>query len=55
MSSRGQALVEFAAVLLPVLLLIVGIIQFGLLFGANVTALSSLPPPKVSSVWPEVA
>jgi hypothetical protein len=36
-SSRGQALVEFAAVLLPVLLLIVGIVQFGLLFGANVT------------------
>jgi Flp pilus assembly protein TadG len=36
-SRRGQALVEFAFVLLPVLLLIVGIIQFGLLFGANVT------------------
>lgn len=35
--SHGQALVEFAAVLLPVLLLVVGIIQFGLLFGANVT------------------
>jgi Flp pilus assembly protein TadG len=34
---RGQALVEFAVVLMPVLLLIVGIIQFGLLFGANVT------------------
>lgn len=34
---RGQALVEFAFVLLPVLLLIVGIVQFGLLFGANVT------------------
>jgi Flp pilus assembly protein TadG len=34
---RGQALVEFAAVLLPVLLLVVGVIQFGLLFGANVT------------------
>ena len=30
-------MVEFAAVLLPVLLIIVGIIQFGLLFGANVT------------------
>ena len=30
-------MVEFAAVLLPILLLIVGIIQFGLLFGANVT------------------
>jgi Flp pilus assembly protein TadG len=36
-SNRGQALVEFAAVLLPVLLLIVGVVQFGLLFGANVT------------------
>jgi len=35
--ARGQAMVEFAFVLLPVLLLIVGIIQFGLLFGANVT------------------
>ncbi|HSM38060.1 MAG TPA: TadE family protein [Candidatus Limnocylindrales bacterium] len=34
---RGQALVEFAFVLMPVLLLIVGIVQFGLLFGANVT------------------
>jgi TadE-like protein len=33
----GQALVEFAAVLLPVLLIVVGVIQFGLLFGANVT------------------
>lgn len=34
---RGQALVEFAFVLLPVLVILVGIIQFGLLFGANVT------------------
>jgi Flp pilus assembly protein TadG len=34
---RGQAMVEFALVLLPVLLLIVGIVQFGLLFGTNVT------------------
>lgn len=34
---RGQAMVEFAAVLLPILLIIVGIIQFGLIFGANVT------------------
>lgn len=30
-------MVEFATVLLPILLLIVAIIQFGLLFGANVT------------------
>jgi Flp pilus assembly protein TadG len=36
-ATRGQAMVEFAFVLLPVLLLIVGIVQFGLLFGANVT------------------
>lgn len=36
-SSRGQALVEFAAVLMPVLLIVVGLIQFGLLFGANVS------------------
>ena len=36
-AARGQALVEFAAVLLPILLLIVGVVQFGLLFGANVT------------------
>ena len=35
--ASGQAMVEFAAVLLPVLLLIAGIVQFGLLFGANVT------------------
>jgi len=34
---RGQALVEFVAVLLPLLLIVVAIIQFGLLFGANVT------------------
>jgi TadE-like protein len=34
---RGQAMVEFAAVLLPILLIVVGIIQFGLLLGANVT------------------
>ena len=33
----GQAMVEFVAVLLPLLLIVVGIIQFGLLFGANVT------------------
>jgi hypothetical protein len=34
---RGQAVVEFAVVLVPVLLILVGIIQFGFLFGANVT------------------
>ena len=34
---RGQALVEFAAVLLPIMLVVVAIIQFGLIFGANVT------------------
>lgn len=34
---EGQALVEFAIVLLPVMLILVGIIQFGLLFGANVS------------------
>src|ERR687892_2421195 len=34
---RGQAMVEFAVVLLPILLVIVGIIQFGLLLNANVT------------------
>ena len=33
----GQAMVEFVAVLLPLLLIVVAIIQFGLLFGANVT------------------
>jgi Flp pilus assembly protein TadG len=36
-AERGQAMVEFAAVLLPILLIVVGIIQFGLIFGANVT------------------
>ncbi len=35
--ARGQAMVEFALVLLPVLLIVVAIIQFGLLFGAQVT------------------
>ncbi len=30
-------MVEFAAVLLPILLIVVGIIQFGLIFGAQVT------------------
>ena len=34
---RGQAMVEFAAVLMPILLIVVGIVQFGLIFGANVT------------------
>ena len=34
---RGQAMVEFAAVLLPLMVVIVGIVQFGLLFGANVS------------------
>jgi Flp pilus assembly protein TadG len=36
-ATPGQALVEFVAVLLPLLLVIVAIVQFGLLFGANVT------------------
>lgn len=35
--ARGQAMVEFALVLLPILLVVVGIVQFGLLFGASVT------------------
>lgn len=35
--SRGQALVEFAFVLLPILLIVVAVVQFGLLFGASVT------------------
>jgi hypothetical protein len=34
---RGQAMVEFAAVLLPLLVVVVGIVQFGLIFGANVS------------------
>jgi hypothetical protein len=34
---RGQAMVEFAAVLLPLLVIVVAIVQFGLLFGANVS------------------
>jgi TadE-like protein len=36
-AAPGQAMVEFAAVLLPVLLIVAGIVQFGLLLGANVT------------------
>lgn len=35
---RGQALVEFAVVLLPLVLVLVGIIQFGFLFSAYVGA-----------------
>lgn len=35
--AHGQAMVEFAAVLLPIMLIVVGIIQFGLLFTAEVT------------------
>lgn len=35
-TERGQALVEFAAVLLPLVLVLVGIIQFGFLFAAYV-------------------
>jgi Flp pilus assembly protein TadG len=34
---RGQALVEFAMVLLPVLLIVVGTIQFGLILGTHVS------------------
>ena len=34
--ARGQAMVEFAAVLLPLILVLVGIIQFGFLFSAYV-------------------
>ena len=34
---RGQALVEFVAVLMPLMLIVVAIIQFGLLYGAHVT------------------
>ena len=33
---RGQALVEFAVVLLPLILVLVGILQFGFLFAAYV-------------------
>ena len=36
-ADRGQALVEFVAVLLPLMLIVVAIIQFGLLYGAHVT------------------
>jgi Flp pilus assembly protein TadG len=35
-SERGQAMVEFAAVLLPLIFLLAGIIQFGFLFAAYV-------------------
>jgi hypothetical protein len=33
----GQAMVEFAAVILPILLIVVAIVQLGLILGANVT------------------
>ena len=49
---RGQALVEFAAVLLPVLLLVVGIIQFGLLFGASVTLTNAArEAPRAGTIY----
>lgn len=35
--SRGQSLVEFSLVLLPFMLIVLGIIQFGLIFNAYVT------------------
>lgn len=34
---RGQAMVEFAMVILPLLVVVVGIVQFGLIFGASVS------------------
>ncbi|HEX5823908.1 MAG TPA: TadE family protein [Candidatus Limnocylindrales bacterium] len=34
---RGQSLVEFSLVLIPLLLIMLGIIQFGLIFNAQVT------------------
>jgi uncharacterized protein (UPF0333 family) len=36
-TARGQAMVEFAMVILPLLVVVVGIIQFGLIFGAHVS------------------
>lgn len=36
-AERGQALVEFAVVVTPLILIVVAIIQFGLLYGAHVT------------------
>jgi Flp pilus assembly protein TadG len=36
-AERGQALVEFAVVVTPLILIVVAIIQFGLLYGAPVT------------------
>jgi Flp pilus assembly protein TadG len=35
--ARGQSLVEFALVLVPLLMLILGIVQFGLIFNSYVT------------------
>jgi len=35
--ARGQSLVEFALVLLPLFLLILGVVQFGLIFNSYVT------------------
>ena len=35
--AQGQALVEFVTVLLPLMFVVLAIVQFGLLFGANVT------------------
>lgn len=35
--TRGQSLVEFALILMPLMLILLGIIQFGLIFNAHVT------------------
>lgn len=35
--ARGQSLVEFALVLIPLMLLILGVVQFGLIFNSYVT------------------
>lgn len=39
--SRGQALVEFALILIPLLMIFLGILQFGLLFGSQLGLINS--------------
>ena len=39
--SRGQALVEFSLILMPLMLIFMGILQFGLLFGSQLGLINS--------------
>jgi Flp pilus assembly protein TadG len=51
-SDEGQSLVEFALVLLPLMLVLLGIMQFGLIFNAYVTvANAAREGARAGSIW----